>query len=460
MSHLSEDQLAQLNVLIYQMSGTYPDGMTVNQIAQEMLKNQVRIEKYSVAESKAFFQALCNDKQLSRYYIQRFDQNAGVRNACFTDDLFLPTDVNVIFRGTGNADEWRDNGEGGYLSDSECQRAAATYITQLPKNFGNSMTVSGHSKGGNKAQYATIITDRIERCISFDGQGFSKQFLEKYALEIKAKKNRISSISAANDYVNILFYPIAARQVYIDTEQFADFTDYHYPEIILEANHLRPTTVQNGRLKVIGEYTQWLQETPQLSKQAKKQIYLSLTQVIAKRGKNLSMTAWLDAVLSISDLSIGYFDNFMRDKLSRTNPNYKLLLAISVQLLDYRPQKYQILRQIYNQLQLKEINASGTVKKKSVDNQTMNNYIDQLIRIDTAELRSVALSLQSLSDRIAQLYYREQTLLRKMVAEKEFNQISNSKLDYQASSALSSIAGYLMETATNFEKIEHIIQGG
>lgn len=460
MGRLNDAQLAQLNVLIYQMNGVYPDGMTVRQLAQEMLENQVKIEKYSVVESQAFFQAICNDKLLSHYYIQQFEQKNGARNVCFTEDLFLPTDVNVIFRGTGNELEWRDNGEGGYLSDTECQKAATAYIAQLPENFGHSMTVSGHSKGGNKAQYVTVTTDRIERCVSFDGQGFSKQFLEKYASEIKSKQDRITSISASNDYVNILFYPIAKRVVYVETKRFSNFSDYHYPEIILENNSLRVTTVQNNSLKVISEYTQWIQETKLLSLQSKKQIYLNLTHVVAKRGKNVSMIAWLDAVLSISDLSIGYFDNFMRDRLKTNNQKNSLLLLISAQLLDYRPKKYQILRNIYNSLRSKQTNQADISKKSSTSSQAQNNFINQLIRIDTAEMRNVALRLQTLSARTSSLYHRQKVLMRNISADKECSQAINNPIDFQAVGELNAIANYLIVTSSNFEKVEHIIQGG
>lgn len=65
------------------------------------------------------------------------------------------------------------------MSDTIQQERAAEYINNLPLKYGNDLTVSGHSKGGNKAQYVTIVTDRVERCLSQDGQGFSPEFLKK-----------------------------------------------------------------------------------------------------------------------------------------------------------------------------------------------------------------------------------------------------------------------------------------
>nr|WP_249641473.1 MULTISPECIES: Mbeg1-like protein [unclassified Enterococcus] len=418
------------------------------------------MEKYSIAESSAFWQSICDDEVLGGYYIQQFYQKNGARNVCFTDELFLPTDVNVIFRGSGNAAEWQDNGEGGYLSDTEAQKAAANYIEQLPEHFGNQLTASGHSKGGNKAQYVTITTNRIERCVSFDGQGFSKQFIEKYAEAIDSRQNRISTISAANDYVNILFYPIAASVMYIETEKYSNFTDYHYPEILLKNNILGASTVQNSNLKVIGEYTQWLQESSLISEQNKMRIYLNLTNAIAKGGKNLSMLAWLDTIISLSDLSLGYFDNFIRDKMLKANPLNSYLSAVLAQLLEYRPISYQILRELYNALPINHISSMETINAGAANFHVKNNGYDSLIRLDTVEMKNVALRLQNLSNRMAQLRYNEQSLSHKMSIDEACDQSFNGKIDNQASSVLKAIAEYLIETSNNFEKIERVIEGG
>ena len=114
-----------------------------------------------------------------------------MRAACFVDDVNNPKDVNIVFRGTGNAYEWRDNGKGGYVSETEQQLRAAKYVEDLPSEWGDAMTVTGHSKGGNKAQFVTIATNRIAKCVSYDGQGFSKEFLEdpKYKIIVPVRSN-------------------------------------------------------------------------------------------------------------------------------------------------------------------------------------------------------------------------------------------------------------------------------
>lgn len=54
----------------------------------------------------------------------------------------------------------------------------------------DSLTMTGHSLGGNLAEYATIVSrdyglaDNIKRCVSFDGPGFSDEFLKEYSDDI------------------------------------------------------------------------------------------------------------------------------------------------------------------------------------------------------------------------------------------------------------------------------------
>lgn len=54
----------------------------------------------------------------------------------------------------------------------------------------NSISTTGHSLGGNLAEYATIVSDqygldgKIKQCTSLDGPGFNKEFLKQHAPQI------------------------------------------------------------------------------------------------------------------------------------------------------------------------------------------------------------------------------------------------------------------------------------
>ena len=139
----------------------------------------------------------------------------GIRAVCFTapgDD----SNAAVIFRGTGGSyDAWADNVRGEYMADTGMQKLADDFIRYDCGIYDN-ITVSGHSKGGNMSQYVIVTNpERVQRCVSFDGQGLGRNSIRTHRSDIKEVSGRIKSISAHNDYVNILLGCIAGECVYV-----------------------------------------------------------------------------------------------------------------------------------------------------------------------------------------------------------------------------------------------------
>ena len=124
------------------------------------------------------------------------NKDDSVPAICFNDPDD-PEHAVVVFRGTSGKDEWIDNAIGLGVSDTERQKAALDYIENLPYD---SITVAGHSKGGNKAQYVTVLSDKVDRCISMDGQGFSQEFIDKYYAEIQKKGHCIKNYYLEGDF--------------------------------------------------------------------------------------------------------------------------------------------------------------------------------------------------------------------------------------------------------------------
>ncbi len=141
-------------------------------------------------------------------------EESDVRAVCYTGPK--DNDPVVAFRGTGGTKSaWSDNFEGAFCSDTKIQRIADDFLSHECAIY-DDITVTGHSKGGNLAQYVTVRGgERIRSCTSFDGQGFSEYFLAEYADEIAAAAPKIKSVSAYNDFVNILLTCIAAESVYV-----------------------------------------------------------------------------------------------------------------------------------------------------------------------------------------------------------------------------------------------------
>lgn len=171
----------------------------------------------------AIIRQIQNDPEL--YSLDIAGKDDSVPAICFTDPND-PDSAVVAFKGTTGRKEWWDNGSGFGLSDTEKQKEALEYIENLPYN---SITVTGHSKGGNKAQYVTVLSDKVDRCISMDGQGFSQEFLDRYYAEIEKKGGSITNYYLDGDFVSILLFPIpGSAQVCIEGDD----------SIILEKNHV------------------------------------------------------------------------------------------------------------------------------------------------------------------------------------------------------------------------------
>lgn len=107
----------------------------------------------------------------------------------------------------------------------EVDRFLQKYKDQL--NGYDSVAMAGHSLGGNLAEYATIVSykygldDNITQCVSMDGPGFSKEFIDKYRDQIK----KMSSV---------MCHP---RWSFVGT-MLNDLpgVEYHYVEVSNDAN--------------------------------------------------------------------------------------------------------------------------------------------------------------------------------------------------------------------------------
>lgn len=175
--------------------------------------------------------AVYRDFELARYSIAEHRISEGLKAFAFKS----ANNISVVFRGTSPV-EWIDNGLGlsGISSDStyytfgedgevlyaNTVKDLATYRQAEALNWfemicarngwgkDHVITVSGHSKGGNKAQFIAVNSDKVDLCVSFDGQGFSPEaisyFREKLGEVFDERQKKIISVCAYNDYINIL----------------------------------------------------------------------------------------------------------------------------------------------------------------------------------------------------------------------------------------------------------------
>ena len=171
----SANKQALLNVLMY-LDYSASDGSTLGQIVNDIgkdinSKSSDEIRQYTVLKN-----ALEKNPDMNNLVIGNQSCNMGYDtiglNACtFTDPE--TGDVSVVFRGTGKG-EWLDNGYGlsGTITDSQQQQQALDYFNRIVEENGyndsnTNITISGHSKGGNKSQYVTINSEYnylIDKC--------------------------------------------------------------------------------------------------------------------------------------------------------------------------------------------------------------------------------------------------------------------------------------------------------
>lgn len=130
--------------------------------------------------------------------------------------------IYIAFKGTAGGVEWRDNAYASYpeYAYTEAQKGALDYFDKMYKKYVDNtikkVYVTGHSKGGNKAQFIMVMRGsdehtKLKKCFSFCGQGFNKTFIEKYDKEISENKDKIYNISADNDYVNVILTQVAGK---------------------------------------------------------------------------------------------------------------------------------------------------------------------------------------------------------------------------------------------------------
>lgn len=254
-----------------------PNGMRMNKIKEDeisILLDTYMYLNYQEAQEKQTLQSLMADMgKLSEYqedgkYYQEYrileqamernsalgemtisnvsnqmGYDSGTAACTFTDSK--QDSVYIMYRGTGDG-EWLDNGMGMTQASTTQQMRALDYFESVVKN--NELTqadrviVTGHSKGGNKAQFVTMESEQaelIDCCYSVDGQGFSENAIEKWKQTYgeqgySARIQKLYGIHGENDYVSVLGHCIIPKEhiLYIETPaektNFAGFHDIKY----------------------------------------------------------------------------------------------------------------------------------------------------------------------------------------------------------------------------------------
>lgn len=220
---------------------------------------------------------LGNMKLISQSMTDTDDSSGKMIIAC----AFQDTDGNVFvaYRGTGDG-KWVDNGVGISQESSIMQQNAGEYFDQLVKEFhidesGGRIIVTGHSKGGNEAQYVLLASEYgylIDNCYSLDGQGFSKAaiaaFIEKHGEEYYQELlNKMYSVNGENDYVHDLGIKVIPEDHTYIVNTGANSADGHSLLVMYDENGLKWTmedgAIVHGEQGVLGKLAAVLSDNMQ-----------------------------------------------------------------------------------------------------------------------------------------------------------------------------------------------------
>lgn len=245
---MTEEEVSMvLNTFMYVDYREADDGMTLNEILDDLSdmpdcqEGGLHFGEYTVlvqaAENPEIGELIIDNQS----YLMGCDEGTA---AC----TFSEADghsIYVVYRGTGDG-EWPDNGLGMTQESTLQQKRALDYFETVVERQEiteeQRLIVTGHSKGGNKAQYVTMSTkynELLDACYNIDGQGFSEKAVNVWEKTwgkegFEERIHKITGIYGENDYVNTLGNSIVPEEQvhYVKTpvkvENFAGYHDIKY----------------------------------------------------------------------------------------------------------------------------------------------------------------------------------------------------------------------------------------
>lgn len=163
---------------------------SIRELAASFLKNGAREVKEEfrvrVDNDCRLLEKLAASERFSKVSVTRgrdiFSAEAEIQFSAFT--LLLPTGESVVaFRGTDNTvTGWKEDFNMSFSEEVPAQKEALRYLMEASALSKGPIIVTGHSKGGNLAVFASAkadkdTRDRIQAVYNFDGPGFLPAFL-------------------------------------------------------------------------------------------------------------------------------------------------------------------------------------------------------------------------------------------------------------------------------------------
>ena len=292
---LSPEQVMLLENLTYLNMDNVKSGESLTEFLSSIDMSSVGDNLTTRDEWQTLINAVKADPELQHITIASTNTDWGTSGSGGGfSALFINEDTGegiVAYRGTA-ADEWADDFEGGGpmntadgVSTPQQENALNWYQKVTKEHDLTSITVTGHSKGGNKAKYVTVMDNSVDRCISMDGQGFSDEFMNKYRDRIAGNEAKIRNYNSKDDYVNILLNDIGGKTYYEPHNINGQLVQNHCPNAMFEFKSDGTISMQEAQQsEEMQEFDRFLNSYLRTLSPEDKQATLSLIGSMAQEG--------------------------------------------------------------------------------------------------------------------------------------------------------------------------------
>ncbi len=233
-------------------------------MAALMDEEKVFIDKRYEKDNRALLSAMLSSVRFNgmrmHYYSNIISVVAETQFSALT--VFLENGPTVIvFRGTDESlVGWKEDFNMCFSEPVTGQELSAMYLKQVGELLEGNFIITGHSKGGNFAVYASMnvedrIQNRIQRVYSFDGPGFRPEILD--SVDFNKIKDRIDKYLPHSCVIGMLLQSQEAYKVVeCASVGFMQHNPYNWH---VEENHFKELEDVADGSKLFNEtVNQWL----------------------------------------------------------------------------------------------------------------------------------------------------------------------------------------------------------
>ncbi|MCQ2519147.1 MAG: DUF2974 domain-containing protein [Lachnospiraceae bacterium] len=203
----------------------------------------------------------------------------------------------IAFRGTDETIVgWQEDFRLALAKPVKGQKLSAKYINEVASKLEGTISVGGHSKGGNLALYSTMhadakVLDRIEKIYSFDGPGFRPELLKEYNYE--AIREKVVSVIPKSSVVGLLM-STDSKTIVVHANSIGPMQHNPYTWL-LKRGRFSTAEVTQTHLTLVNAFNDWVYSLDE--EQAKRFVHV-LEEILAATGAETTLQISAELVKS------------------------------------------------------------------------------------------------------------------------------------------------------------------